>query len=145
MSIFLGSLVPARKEGKQVFSGQLISNDVGQPPFRAIPNIAYKGDLFGALSMISPKVLIIQDVRCCYMCKFVSVGDMEIRDIYNQLCDNGVLREEYKIIEKKGLTHTLDFPNVFKTERIKIELSQTHDNYIWLENGPTKLTKRIIN
>lgn len=33
-----------RKEGKEVFNVQLISNDVRQPPFRAIPEIAYKGD-----------------------------------------------------------------------------------------------------
>jgi hypothetical protein len=68
--------------------------------------------------MIPPKVLMIEDVRCCYTCKFGSIGDMEIREFYNQLCDNGVLREDNKIVERKGLTHALDFPNVFKTKWI---------------------------
>ena len=41
---------------------------------------------------------------------------MEIMEAYEKLCENGVLKEEYKIIEKKGLTHALDFSTVFKTE-----------------------------
>ena len=39
---------------------------------------------------------------------------MEIRDAYSKLCDNGLLREENKNFEWKGLTHTLDFPQMFK-------------------------------
>ena len=48
--------------------------------------------------MISPQVLIIQDVRCCYACKVGGIGDMEIRDLYNKLNFDGVLKEENKII-----------------------------------------------
>lgn len=88
---------------------------------------------------------MIQDVRCCYMGNMGELGDMEIRDAYKKLCDNGVLREEYKIVERKGLNHALDFPQVFKTEWIQIFLSCIHDNYIWLEGGPMKINKRIIN
>ena len=46
------------------------------------------------LSMIPPKVLMIQDVRCCYTWKIREVGDMEIWDAYSKLCDNRVLRED---------------------------------------------------
>ena len=46
--------------------------------------------------------------------------------------------------ERKGLTYALDFPNAFKIEWIKIVLSIIHDHFVWLENGPTKITKRII-
>ena len=70
---------------------------------------------------------------------------MEIREVYDKLCENGVLKEEYKIIEWKGLTHALDFPSVFKTEWIIIVLSQIHDGSWWLEGGPIKITKRIIH
>lgn len=104
------SSTSVKKEGKESFNVQLISNDVRQPPFQAIPEITYKRDPSGALSMIPSQVLMIQDGRCCYTCKVGSVGDMEIRDIYNQLCDNGVLREENKIIENKGLICALYFP-----------------------------------
>ena len=55
-----------------------------------------------------------------------------------------MLKEEFKIVEKRGLTRTLDFPDIFKTEWIKIVLSIIHDNSLWLENGPIKITKRII-
>lgn len=62
-----------KKEGKEVTHVQLISNDVHQPPFWAIPEITYKGDPSGALSMILTKVLMIQDVRFCYTCKLGEV------------------------------------------------------------------------
>ena len=69
---------------------------------------------------------------------------MEISREY-MLCENGVLKEEYKIIEKKGLTRALDFPNVFRIEWIRIVLSRIHDGSLWLENGPINITKRIIH
>ena len=116
-----------------------------KPKFRAILEVAYKDDPICALSMIPPKVVMIQDVRKCYNCKVGSIGDLELREAYDRLCDNGVLRDEYQIVEKKGLTHALDFPTGFKTEWIKIVFSQIHDECIWLEKGPVKITKRIVH
>ena len=94
---------------------QLISNEIKQPNFRVILDITYKQDPSGVLSMIPPQVLMIQDVRCCYTCKVGSIGDMEIRETYGKLCKNGVLKDEFKIVDRKGLTRALDLPNVFKT------------------------------
>ena len=88
---------------------------------------------------------MIQDVKNCYNCKIGSIGDMEIREEYGRLCENEVLKEEYNIFERKGLTHALDFLNVFKTEWIKIVLSRIDDNSIWLDNGPIKITKKIFH
>ena len=65
------------------------------------------------LYVIPPKVVMVQDIWRCYNCKVRGVGDMEIRDAYEILCVNGVLKEEYKIVEKKGLTYALDFPTIF--------------------------------
>ena len=79
------SFVNVRKEGKEVFYIQLISHDVIKLPFRAIPEIVYKGDMSRVLSMIPPKVLMIQDVRCFYMGKIGEVGDMDIRDFYKKI------------------------------------------------------------
>lgn len=70
---------------------------------------------------------------------------MELRDAYSKLCDNEVLREDNKIVEQKALTCALDFPQMFKTKWIQIFLSYIYENYIWLEDGPIKITKRIIN
>ena len=97
------------------------------------------------LSMIPPQVLMIQNVRCCYICKVGSIEDMEIRDLYGKLCENKVLKEEFKAVERKGSTLALDFPNLFKIECINIFLSRIHDNSLWLEDGPIKITKRIIH
>ena len=88
---------------------------------------------------------MIQDVRKCYNCKIGRIGDMEIRESYGKFCENGVLREEFKIVEKKGLTCALDFPNTFKTKQIKIFLNRIHDSSLWLDNGPIKITKIIIH
>ena len=66
---------------------------------------------------------------------------MEVREAYGKLYDNGVLKEEFKIVERKGLTRALDFPNVFKTKWIRIVLSQIYDASLWLDNGPIKITK----
>ena len=69
---------------------------------------------------------------------------MEIREGYDRLCVNGVLKGEYKIVETKGLTHALEFPTIFKTEWIRLVLSRIHDGILWLEYGPVKISKRIF-
>ena len=56
-------------KGKTTFEFQLVSNEVKQPEFKAIPEVAYKNDPAEALSMIPPKVVMIQDVCKCYNCK----------------------------------------------------------------------------
>ena len=66
-----------------------------QLDFRAILEVAYKDDPIGALSMIPPKVVMIQDVRKCYNCKVGSIGDLELKEAYGRLCDNGKLKYEY--------------------------------------------------
>ena len=88
---------------------------------------------------------MVQDVRRCYNCKIGTVGDMEIREAYDKLCENGVLKEAYQIIEKKCLTRALDFPTMFKTYWIRIVLGKIHDGSLWLEDGPVKISKRIIH
>ena len=70
---------------------------------------------------------------------------MEIRQAYEKICENGVLKDEYKIIERKGLTHALEFSIIFKTKWIKIILSRIHNSYLWLEGGTIKLSKRIVH
>ena len=70
---------------------------------------------------------------------------MEMRQAYDRLCENGVLREEFKIVERKGLTHALNFLMAFKIEWIKIVLNWIHDRCLWLEGGPIKITKRIVH
>lgn len=89
----------AQKEGKEVTNIRLINNDIRQPPFCAIPEITYKGDPSRALSMIPTKVLMIQDVRYCYTCKVGEVCDLEIRENYQKLRENEILKEENTILE----------------------------------------------
>ena len=114
-------------EGKEVLNVQLVSNEVKQPIFKAIPNIAYKQDPSGTLSMITPNAIMVQDVRRCYNCKIGSIRDLEIKEAYDRLFENGVLKEEYEFFERKGLTCAIDFPSVFKTRWIGIVLCQIHD------------------
>ena len=124
---------------------QLVRNEVKQPEFRPIPEVAYKNNPAGALSMISDKVMVVQDVRRCYNYKIGPIGDLEIYNAYNKLCDDGILKEKFSIVEKKGLTKALAFPIMFKTEWIRIVLSRIHDEAFWLEQGPVKITKKMVH
>ena len=123
---------------KESFKVQLVSNEVKQPDFCPIPKVAYKNNPASALSVIPLKVVMVQDVRRCYNFKIGPIGDLEIFNAYDKLCENKILKNEFSIIERKGLTKTLEFPIVFKIEWIRIVLSQIHDGAFWLEKGLVK-------
>ena len=91
-------------KGKESHKIQLVSNEVKKPKFKPIPEVAYKNDPAGALSMIHDKVVMVQDVRKSYNCKIGAIGDLEIYNAFDKLCDKGVLKDEFFIVEKKGLT-----------------------------------------
>lgn len=100
-----------KKQGMEFFNAQLVRNKVCKPQtFREISETAIKGDLFGALSSILENVLIMNDIRSCYMCKVREIRDYKIREVYDKLCDNGVLKLKYKLVAEQGLVHALDFP-----------------------------------
>ena len=46
-------------KGKESHEIQLVSNKVKQPEFRPIPEVAYKNDPVGALSVIPDKVVMV--------------------------------------------------------------------------------------
>ena len=73
----------------------MVSNEVKQPDFRPIPQVAYKNDPTSALYIIPPKVIMLQDVKKFYNCKIRAIGDMEIQQAYDKLCEYGVLKEEF--------------------------------------------------
>ena len=88
---------------------------------------------------------MVHDVRKCYNSKIGAIGDMEISQAYDKLCENRVLKEEYKIAESKGLKRALGYPTSFKIEWVRLVLSRIHDGSLWLESAPIKITKRIIH
>ena len=57
------------------------------------------------------------------MCKVGGIGYLEMRQAFDRLCENGALKDEFKVVERKELTCALAFLQVFKTEWIKIILS----------------------
>ena len=72
-----------------------MSNKVKQPIFFPILEVACKNDLAGALSIIPPKIFMVQDIRRCCNWNIGAIVDMEMREAYEKLCENGVLKEEY--------------------------------------------------
>ena len=68
---------------------------------------------------------------------------MEIREAFDKLCVDGVLKDEFKIVETKDLTYCLEFPTIFKIEWIRLVLRRIHDGSIWLEDGPVKFPKEL--
>ena len=133
---------PKEKEGFEV---QLVSNEVKQLDFRPILEVSYKNNSTSAQSIIFPKVMMVQDVRKCYNCKVGAIENMEIHQAYDKMCENGVLKEVFQIVERKGLTRALVFLAVFKIKWIRIILSRIHDGYLWLEGGPKKIKKIIVH
>ena len=114
-------------KGKETHKIQLFSNEVKQPKFKLIHEVAYKNDPTGALSAIPDKVVMVQDVYKCYNCKIGAIGDLEIANAYEKLCVDGKLKAKFAIVEKKTLTKALVFPAIFKTKWIRIILSRIHD------------------
>lgn len=107
---------------------QLVKSDTCPPPnFCAILEISMKGDLMDAPSSIPPKVIMVHDAISCYMCSFGEVRNYEIREAYDKLCNGGILKDEFKFFERKGLTHALEFCRNFKIEWVKFVLSISHD------------------
>lgn len=114
----------SRSEMKKDKNSQIIRNDHMPPPkFRNTLNIETPIDTIATLSSIPPRVLTIQDIRSCYQCKIKETRYFEIRNSYDKLCINKILKDEFKIIVDKGLMHALVFPKVFKNEWIKIVLN----------------------
>lgn len=68
-----------------------------------------------------------------------------MREAYNILCINEVLKADHQKIPKKGLVCVLDFPRNFKIDGINIILRRVHDMKLWLENGLVKITKEMIH
>ena len=60
-------------------------------------------------------------------------------------CVDRVLKDEYKIVETKGLTLALKFLTIFKIEWITVVLSRIHDGSLCLEDGLVKISKRIVH
>ena len=114
-------------KGKESHEIQIVSKEFKQPEFKPIPKVAYKNDPLGTLCIIPNKVFMVQDVQKCYNCKVGAIGDFEIFNAFEKLCDNGKLKDEFSIVEKKGLTKALVFHTVFKTEWIQIVLRKIHD------------------
>ena len=83
---------------KEIHEIQLVNNEVKQPEFRPIPEVAYKNDPAGALSVIPEKVVMVQDVRRCYNCKVGAIGDLEIFNAYDKMCEDKILKDEFSII-----------------------------------------------
>lgn len=88
---------------------------------------------------------MVQDVKKCYNYKNGAIGDLEIFNAFDKLHDKGILKDEFQIVEKKGLTKALVFPIVFKIEWIHIVLSRIHDGLVWVEIGPLNIMKKIVH
>ena len=111
----------------------MVRSDSCPPPkFCAIPKISMKGDSMAMLPLILPKVIMIHNVWCFYVYKIGEVDDYKMHATYEKLWNEGILKNEFKNFEKKGLTHVLEFPRNFKIEWIKVILRRIHDMKFWL-------------
>ena len=82
-----------------------------------------KIDKVGALSSIPPRVLFVTDIYLFQHRKIDEIGNFQLQEAYEELCVDGKLKDEFKHLETKGLTHVVHFPKEFKNDWIRIFLS----------------------
>lgn len=109
------------------------------------PKVAFEPDDKTAFSLIPDRVMLVEDVRFFTKCCVEELGHVEIKDTYDELCTDGKLNSKYEHIKIKGLTEALTYPRVFKPQWVKFVLSRVHDDFMWLEEQPFKITKEIIH
>ena len=125
---------------------QLVKSGACPPPkCSAILEIVVKRDSMGVLSLILPKVIMIHDVRSCYMCIIGEVRDYKIREACKKSCNEETFNNEFQTIERKGLTRVLEFLWNFIIKWIKVILSKVHDMKYWLKNELVEITKKMIH
>ena len=71
-------------KGNESHEVQLVINEVKQPEFRPILEVAYKNDPTGTLFIIVPKVVMVRDVRKWYNYKIGAIGNLEIFQAYDK-------------------------------------------------------------
>lgn len=111
-------------KGLESHEVQLVSNEVKQPKFKPIPEVAYKNDPAGPLSVIPDKVVMVQDVHRCYNCKIGAIGDLEIHNAFTK-----------KIVHRVTSIPTLDQPKTLRSE--KREVIEKNTGAKWNNRGMT--------
>ncbi|GLJ36888.1 hypothetical protein SUGI_0745720 [Cryptomeria japonica] len=83
------------------------------------PKIASEPDDKTAFSLIPDRVLLVEDVRFFTKCRVEELGNVEIKNAYDELCTDGKMDNKYEHIKIKGLTKALTYPRVFKPQWVK--------------------------
>ena len=65
------------------------------------------------------------------MDKIGEIGNFELRNAYDKLCENGMLKDENKIMTEKGLTCAPAFSKVFNVEWINIVWTRIYNMKLW--------------
>ena len=82
-------------KGKEIHEVQLVSNEVKQPEFKLILEVAYKNKLVDVLFIIPSKVVMVHNVRKYYNYKIGARGDLDKFKAYEKFCGNGILKDEF--------------------------------------------------
>lgn len=109
------------------------------------PKVTSELDDKTAFSLIPDRVLLVEDVRFFTKCRVEELSHVEISDTYDGLCTNDKLDSKFEHIIIKGLTEALVYPHVFKPQWVKFVLSRVHDDFMWLQEQPIKITKEVIH
>ena len=75
------------------------------PNFKLVLVIAESLDANGAQSQIPPMVLLINYIYTHFKCVVQKIGTLEMDSALGEMCVDGTLKPEHKILEVKGLTH----------------------------------------
>ena len=93
------------------------------PMFKLSPTIAKILDPARVQSQILHKVLLVHDIHSFYHCSIQDLRTLEMNELFDKLCVDGILKPKHKHLEDKGLTHIPHLPRNFQVKWIRYILS----------------------
>lgn len=117
--------------------------DPVNPKYKLPAVIVAEVDKYGALSSISSRVILIEDIHTFIYCKIEDICQ-EIDTSYKNLCINGKLKDDHTHLETKGLVHAMHVSIVFRQEWMRMVLIWVHDQFMWFD-ASVKITKDVLH
>ena len=132
------------KKGSKMLVCGVDCKAIPSPAFKLSQVVAETLDPARAQSHIPPKVLLVYEIKSFYHYSIQEMGTLEMKEAFNELCVDGVLKPEHKHLETKGLTHILHMLRDFQVKWIRFILSHVHKMQVWLDH-PILITKKMIH
>ena len=99
-----------------------------------------------AFSQTLEGVLHVEDIRLYIHCKFEIIGNKDIwKDLSEIFKEDKTLNPESGYLQNPNILQYMDYEEFDELEWIRIVLSRIHDQFIWVGDKPTMITKELFH